>query len=405
MDQPQQDRPPISGLPQYPSSPWSGGGYPPQFADYGYGPGYGPAYGPGYGPAYAPPPPGTDGLAVASFVLGILGFFGVTAILSTVFGCIAVSRTKHTGRKGRGYAVGGLAFSGAWLVLLVVLVVVGVVMAPTPATRDASGTVTKSGSVALFALRTGDCFVDPQASGRSLSDVTAVPCRTAHNAEVFAVPPPGGTSSGAYPGTVPLQNQGQAICQKALDDYVYDQLSLPRAVRATVYVPQSEAWADGSRHLVCVLESSASLGRSLREDATTLNPDQARYLKAVSDFDRQVRLISDADASNDASRSLASWQTMAEDMAGIARREGDALSGTWPAAAQRRISALVARQGKAIPLYELAAKARTVEDVRTLLGDALGYVDSDDATAVRSSLGLSTTQGQAPNTGRDMIDV
>jgi hypothetical protein len=77
---------------------------------------------------FAPPPPGpprrrTDGFAIASLVLGILG----GTILSIVFGFVALSRIKRSsGRKGgRGLAIAGISLGFLWLALIAVLVVLG----------------------------------------------------------------------------------------------------------------------------------------------------------------------------------------------------------------------------------------------------------------------------------------
>ncbi len=54
-------------------------------------------------------PKESSGLAVASLVLGILGFFtGITAILAIIFGAVAMSQTKkNPNLGGRGMAVAG----------------------------------------------------------------------------------------------------------------------------------------------------------------------------------------------------------------------------------------------------------------------------------------------------------
>lgn len=51
----------------------------------------------------------TSGLAVASLVLGIIGFFtGITSILALVFGAIAMGQTKRDlNLGGRGMAIAG----------------------------------------------------------------------------------------------------------------------------------------------------------------------------------------------------------------------------------------------------------------------------------------------------------
>ncbi|WP_061300257.1 DUF4190 domain-containing protein [Herbidospora cretacea] len=109
----------------------SGGGY--EQPDYGYQqsyqqpyqqsygqPGYDPYAQPGYG--YAAPRP-TNGLAVASLVMGLIGLVlcGLTAILGVIFGHMALSRIKTSGEEGHGLAVAGLVISyitiGLWVIL------------------------------------------------------------------------------------------------------------------------------------------------------------------------------------------------------------------------------------------------------------------------------------------------
>ncbi|UBU16963.1 DUF4190 domain-containing protein [Nonomuraea gerenzanensis] len=138
--------------------PGYGGGYgqQPQSGGGGYGqqpPGYGqqpPSYGGGYGqqpnsqqnlgygqlppsggfgygqqppPGYYPPPQprSTNGMAVASLVLGIIGlvFCGLTSIPGVILGHIALNRIKKTGEEGSGMAVGGLVTSYITVVIWV----------------------------------------------------------------------------------------------------------------------------------------------------------------------------------------------------------------------------------------------------------------------------------------------
>ena len=89
---------------------WSG-------AQPGYAPG--PAYGlaPGYGPAPAyppycyggyPPPQRTNGLAIASMVLGILWLYWIGSVLALVFGYIARRQIRERGESGAGMAMAGI---------------------------------------------------------------------------------------------------------------------------------------------------------------------------------------------------------------------------------------------------------------------------------------------------------
>jgi peptidyl-prolyl cis-trans isomerase B (cyclophilin B) len=65
------------------------------------------------------PQPGTNGLAIASFVLA---FF--VSLLSIIFGHVALSQIKRTGERGR-----GLALAGLWISYLSMLCLVGVLVA------------------------------------------------------------------------------------------------------------------------------------------------------------------------------------------------------------------------------------------------------------------------------------
>lgn len=62
-----------------------------------------------YGPS-APAVAPTNGMATASMVLGLIGFFacGVTSVLAVIFGHVAQSQIKRTGEGGSGMAVTGL---------------------------------------------------------------------------------------------------------------------------------------------------------------------------------------------------------------------------------------------------------------------------------------------------------
>ena len=102
--------------------------------------------GPGYPPGYPPPPPPrprTNGLAVASMVLGVAGitvglcllFFPIMPILAVIFGHIGLSQVRATGAPGNGYAISGLVtgYIGIGLaVLWIIAIVLGTVSAPTP---------------------------------------------------------------------------------------------------------------------------------------------------------------------------------------------------------------------------------------------------------------------------------
>ncbi len=96
-----------------------------------------------------PPPPAypvkakTNGLALASMILGIVGitvglcliFFPVMPILAVVFGHLGLSQTRSTGAPGRGYAIAGLVtgYIGIALAILwLIAIIFGTFTSPIP---------------------------------------------------------------------------------------------------------------------------------------------------------------------------------------------------------------------------------------------------------------------------------
>jgi hypothetical protein len=68
-------------------------------------PPYGQPY--GYGYPYAPPQR-TNGMAIASMVLGILWLYWIGSILALVFGYIAKNQIRERGEAGGGMATAGI---------------------------------------------------------------------------------------------------------------------------------------------------------------------------------------------------------------------------------------------------------------------------------------------------------
>ena len=103
-----------SGSGQY-AAPYGGYAPPPQGMPYGqpaYQPPAGavpPPYGQpyGYGYPYAPPQR-TNGMAIASMVLGILWLYWIGSILALVFGYIAKNQIRERGEAGGGMATAGI---------------------------------------------------------------------------------------------------------------------------------------------------------------------------------------------------------------------------------------------------------------------------------------------------------
>jgi hypothetical protein len=98
---------------------------------YGQPPDGQPAYGPPpYGYGY-PPPQRTNGMAIASMVLGILWLYWVGSILALIFGYIAKKQIRERGESGGGMATAGIVLGWVGIGILVVVIVFGIAVAST----------------------------------------------------------------------------------------------------------------------------------------------------------------------------------------------------------------------------------------------------------------------------------
>ena len=102
---------------------------------------YGPAPAPygGYGSPYGgwAPPARTNGMAIASLVVGILWLYWLGSILALVFGYIAKGQIdrSHGTQTGRGMAIAGIVLGWVgvgFLVLFILLAIVGSASDPSP---------------------------------------------------------------------------------------------------------------------------------------------------------------------------------------------------------------------------------------------------------------------------------
>ena len=119
----------------YGQQPQAYGQQPPAYgqAPQQYGqPAYGqPAYGPPpYGYGY-PPPQRTNGMAIASMVLGILWLYWFGSILALVFGYVAKRQIRERGESGGGMATAGIVLGWVGIGILVVLILFGFALSST----------------------------------------------------------------------------------------------------------------------------------------------------------------------------------------------------------------------------------------------------------------------------------
>ena len=90
----------------------------------------GPAYGqPPYGYPHGVPPGAdrTNGMAIASMVLGILWLYWIGSILALVFGYIAKKQIRERGESGEGMATAGIVLGWIGVGVLALVVVLGII--------------------------------------------------------------------------------------------------------------------------------------------------------------------------------------------------------------------------------------------------------------------------------------
>ena len=105
----------------YGQAPQPYGQQPPPYGQQPYAQPYGP---PPYGYGY-PPPQRTNGLAIASMVLGILWIYWIGSILALVFGYIAKRQIRERGESGGGMATAGIVLGWVGVGFLVLSIVFG----------------------------------------------------------------------------------------------------------------------------------------------------------------------------------------------------------------------------------------------------------------------------------------
>jgi hypothetical protein len=83
-----------------------------------------PSYNVGYQPYGQPQTTGTNGLAVASLVLGILWIWWIGSVLAVIFGHVALSQIGKNNQGGRGLAIAGLVLGYIGISVFVLAVII-----------------------------------------------------------------------------------------------------------------------------------------------------------------------------------------------------------------------------------------------------------------------------------------
>lgn len=239
--------PPPGGQPPYagPQQPPQYGGQPPygQQAPYGQ-PQYGAPYGqpPMHGNPYQQgPPQGTNGLAIASLILGILSMI----LFSVILGVIALKQIKQRNQNGRGLAIAGIAISGAWVLLFGIGIVIALTTDNEP-DRDASGQVTTTTNVRPDKLKVGDC-VESIDEENVIRGMKLVPCSGPNGGEVYAnyeLP------AGKWPGLTSVQISAETGCT---DRWKTTKRVLDEKSSIFYLHPIESSWSLGDRGVTCLV--------------------------------------------------------------------------------------------------------------------------------------------------------
>jgi Septum formation/Domain of unknown function (DUF4190) len=196
----------------------------------------------GQQPAY-PPPRSTNGLAIASLILGILGVI----LLSVIFGIIALNQTKGGRQAGRGMAIAGLVISGAWILLGVIVVVAAIAF--------------DDGSVRATDVKVGDCIETTPADMANVKMLPKVSCDKPHEGEVYALLP---VSGDTFPGQTALRDQYEKKCVSELDAYS-SKAAADSAYQIFVLYPTQQTWDQGDRRVACLTITQDKRTGSVKE--------------------------------------------------------------------------------------------------------------------------------------------
>ncbi len=122
------------------------------------------------------------------------------------------------------------------------------------ADRDESGSIVGGGEIGVFAMRTGDCFDDPQeiidseTGVAEFQDVAGAPCSEPHDNEVYAV---FDVSFDAFPGEGAMSDAASDECLARFEGFVGRSYEESILGIFPIY-PNSDSWSRmNDREVVC----------------------------------------------------------------------------------------------------------------------------------------------------------
>ncbi|MEU2253357.1 DUF4190 domain-containing protein [Nocardia xishanensis] len=194
---------------------------------------------------YMPQRPGkTNGFAIATLVLGLIG----VCFLAIPFGIVALVQIKSTRQQGKGLAIAGLAASAVWLLGASAGSVASTIDADRSDLRGTAESVASTtvgdrggpratvGTTSIDKLSPGDCLMSTPADAR-VTHVTLVRCDEPHYAEVITEV----RLSGPWPGTAQAFQQSEHLCMDATMAILANSTMLDQ-LRNLVLYPDQTRW-------------------------------------------------------------------------------------------------------------------------------------------------------------------
>ncbi|MEZ0114022.1 hypothetical protein ABH920_008056 [Catenulispora sp. EB89] len=127
--------------------------------------------------------------------------------------------------------------------------------------RDASGTISKAGTLDAVSLHAGDCYEKPTDAATGFASVKAIPCTQPHDAQAFySFTYPGATS--VAPTDDELTTNAQPLCESAAKTKV-DESKLPQNAQPSMLFADDSTWAQGYHDITCVYENDTDYTGSI----------------------------------------------------------------------------------------------------------------------------------------------
>ncbi|MFF2845346.1 DUF4190 domain-containing protein [Streptomyces sp. NPDC058001] len=331
------------------------------------------------------PPPPLNGFAITSLVFGILCCLPLVGL---ILGIVALARIKKTGERGKPMAITGMVLSGAGSLLMVLMLATGGVGAFVDGFRE--GFEDAARDSVTFSVAKGECFNTPDGSLEGVTyDVETVSCEGKHDGEVFAnfsMP------KGSYPGDERITDTADEKCYALMPTYAMDAWAVPEYAEVYYFTPTRDSWSFGDREITCLFgntDAGAQLTGSLRNDETTLDPDQAAYLKAARVLNTALDSAPEEVYVEKDLPGHKKWATRVADA--LDKQAGMLRDHDWPSDSAGPVAALIRDLDAARKEWERAAKASDADTFYVHYDKGAALIDNKKTVPVREALSLETT--------------